>query len=267
MYGFVSEGAPFQVFARREGDGSSALVFRFECSEGMGVLGLRKVGRPDPPPSPAYEEQDIEPASLRAGRFVHVLPSGQRQSYALSRLGEDTAARLPHDRWVSLEPQTEYGFRYLVAPPDQLEADRGTTAQIVVGSGPSTSETAPTNPPGAGSPAGAPQRNASSVPGGAQRSAAPGSVPPAAQRSSAPPGNAASLAPGSIPPQTPMIPALAASALAKLTRDQAIDHLKGEMAKVSALQRHTADLEDQLRRATSRERDLIELLARWQQAS
>src|SRR5688572_7173446 len=201
MYGFVSEGAPFQVFARREGDSSNALIFRFECSEGMGVLGLRKVGRPDPPPSPAYEEQDIEPASLRAGRFVHVLPSGQRQSYALSRLGEDTAARLPHDRWVSLEPQTEYGFRYLIAPADQLEADRGTTAQIVVGSGPSTSETAPTNPP-AGSPVGAPQR----------RSQAPGSIPPAVQRSSAPPGSA-SLPPGSIPPQTPMIPALASSAL------------------------------------------------------
>jgi len=183
----------------------------------------------------------------------------------LSRLGEDTAARLPHDRWVSLEPQTEYGFRYLVAPADQLEADRGPAAQVVMGSGPSTSETAPTNPPAA-SPAGAPQRNSSSVPGAALRTAPPGSVPPAVQRSSVPPGSA-SLPPGSIPPQTPMIPALASSALAKLTRDQAIDHLKGEMAKVSALQKHIADLEDQLRRSTSRERDLIEVLGKWQQSS
>jgi hypothetical protein len=62
-----------------------------------------------------------------------------------------------------------------------------------------------------------------------------------------------------------MIPALAATALSKLTREQAIDHLKSEMAKVSALQTYAANLEEQLRRSQMRERDLVELIARWQQ--
>jgi len=254
MYGHVSDGVPFKVFARREGNGSDSLVFRFECSEGMGVLGLRKVGRPDPPPSPAYEEQDIEPDSLRAGRFVHVLPSGQRQSYALSRLAAETAARLPSDRWVSLEPHTEYGFRYLLAPEAQLETV-SPTAQVVVGS-PATpvppSATA-TLPPGGVAPTPVPIGNVSpiSAPG---RTVRVGSLPPP------------SIPPSSIPPQTPMIPALAATALSKLTREQAIDHLKGEMAKVSSLQTYAANLEEQLRRSQARERDLVELIARWQQS-
>ncbi|MCA9491723.1 MAG: hypothetical protein KC621_17450, partial [Myxococcales bacterium] len=120
-YGLVIEGEPFNVFARREGAGSEALVLKFECKDGMGILGIRKAGRSDPPPSTAYEESDIEPGSLRAGRFVHVLGSGQRQSYALSRISTEVAARLPADRWVELRPHTEYGFRYLVAPDEQLD--------------------------------------------------------------------------------------------------------------------------------------------------
>src|SRR5690242_9455516 len=109
MYGLFSDGEPFRVYARRESLGASALVLKFECKEGMGILGLRKAGRTDPAPAPAYEEEDIDPASLRAGRFVHVLPSGQRQSYALSRISSEVAARMPTDRWVELKPHTEYG--------------------------------------------------------------------------------------------------------------------------------------------------------------
>jgi hypothetical protein len=255
MYGHVSEGLPFQVFARREGNGSDALVFKFECSEGMGILGLRKVGRPDPPPSPAYEEQDIQPESLRAGRFVHVLPSGQRQSYALSRLAAETAARMPADRWVSLEPHTEYGFRYLLAPEAQLES-ASPTAQVLVGfelpASPSGNASAPASALTGG-------RAPTPVPLG---SASPISAPGRIRAASLPPP---SIPPSAIPLQTPMIPALAATALSKLTREQAIDHLKGEMAKVSSLQTYAANLEEQLRRSQARERDLVELLARWQQ--
>ncbi len=245
MYGHVSDGVPFKVFARREGNGSDSLVFRFECSEGMGVLGLRKVGRPDPPPSLAYEEQDIEPDSLRAGRFVHVLPSGQRQSYALSRLAAEIAARLPSDRWVSLEPHTEYGFRYLLAPEAQLETV-SPTAHVVLGSA-----AASVPPAGSVNPTPVPLANAS-----------PASAPGRMRAASLPPP---SIPPSAIPAQTPMIPALAATALQKLTREQAIDHLKGEMAKVSSLQTYAANLEEQLRRSQMRERDLVELIARWQQ--
>ena len=116
MYG-IQEGEPFQVFVRRQSQ-NAQLVIRFECKDGMGILGIRKQGRSDPPPSSAYEEEDIDPSSLRAGRFVHVLSTGQRQSYALSRISGDIAQRLPTDSWIELKPQTEYGFRYLVAPDD-----------------------------------------------------------------------------------------------------------------------------------------------------
>src|SRR5689334_12025407 len=120
MYG-MTEGEPFKLFARRDSIGSS-LMIRFECKEGMGVLGIRKSGRSDPAPVAAYEEEDIDPASLRAGRFVHVLLSGQRQSYALSRISAEVAQRVPSDRWVELKPVTEYGFRYLVVPDTDLDS-------------------------------------------------------------------------------------------------------------------------------------------------
>ena len=129
MYGLFSEGEPFRVFARRESPGTDALVLKFECKEGMGILGLRKSGRTDPVPAPAYEEEDIDPGALRAGRFVHVLPSGQRQSYALSRISSDVAGRMPIERWVELKPHTEYGFRYLVVPETDLDS---TTASVRV---------------------------------------------------------------------------------------------------------------------------------------
>src|SRR6185503_6184676 len=129
MYGLVTEGEPFRVFARRENVGTGGLVIRFECKEGMGILGIRKAGRTDPSPSAAYEEEEIDPASLRAGRFVHVLPSGQRQSYALSRISAEVTNRMPYDRWIELKPHTEYGFRYLVAPDGDLD---GTVASVQI---------------------------------------------------------------------------------------------------------------------------------------
>ena len=218
MYGVI-EGEPFQVFARRSGSGSG-LVIRFECKEGMGILGIRKMGRKDPTPSAVYEEEDIEPSALRAGRFVHVLGTGQRQSYALSRISPEVAGRLPADSWTELKPQTEYGFRYLVVPEDTPDA-------IVPEAMPQTEDdhTAPTS-------------------NGSAASRVPVPAVPAS-------------------PQVPMNPQLAKAALEGLTREQAIEYLRVEMAKVEDLGRRVGELEASLRRASGREQDLLEVLARW----
>lgn len=230
MYGLSQEGVPFQVFARRENIGA-ALVIRFECREGTAFLGLRKSGRTDPAPSAAHEEEEVDPAALRAGRFVHVLPSGQRQSYALSRLTADVTGRMPTDRWVELRPHTEYGFRYLVAPEADLD---GRVASVAVSPArPADVDAPPVRDP---SPQPVPQRD--------------------------PPSR--SLEAPTLPaPQTPMAPGLAESTLRGLTREQAVEHLRGEMSKVHLLQQRIGDLEDQLRRSRARERELLDLLARW----
>ena len=209
MYGII-EGEPFQVYARRQSNGPN-LVIRFECKEGMGILGIRKVGRQDPAPSAAYEEEEIDPASLRAGRFVHVLSSGQRQSYALSRISTEVAARLPTTAWVELKPQTEYGFRYLVAPEGELGRE-------------------------------------------ASRPAAQPAAPRASEgRPEARPEGRDSRPPG-----------LAEATLSRLSKEQAIDFLRTELAKTEALQRRIEDLEASLGRSKGRERDLISLLQKWQ---
>jgi hypothetical protein len=242
MYGLVSEGDPFKVFTRR-GSLGDALVIRFECKEGMGVLGIRKGGRTEPSPAVAYEEEDIEPASLRAGRFVHVLPSGQRQSYALSRISAEVAGRLPSDRWVELKPHTEYGFRYLVAPEADLDK---TTASVQLGRAAEAAPRWASSP----SPSPPPFNGPSSNVGGQQGLREP-TVP---VREPTVPARE---------PTAPMPASVAETALRLLSHDQAIDHLKVEMHKVHQLQQRVLDLEEALRRSRSRERDLIELLAKW----
>ena len=244
MYG-IHEGNAFEVHARRESASDNRLVIRFECKEGMGILGIRKIDRTDPGPSTVYQEGEIDPESLRAGRFVHVLSNGQRQSYALSRLTPDTAARLPADAWVELQPHSEYGFRYLVAPEDKLLAPREPSAPAAnVAAVAAAVVAAPVTPsaPPASAPAAAPL--------GALR-------PPAAVP--------AATAAGDVPAPVPMAPALAHAALARLDRDAAVRHLTEEMAKVATLQQEVQRLEEELQRSASRERDLIALLTRWRE--
>jgi len=221
MYGVV-EGEPFQVFARRDSNGAG-LVIRFECKEGMGILGIRQMGRKDPTPSAVYEEENIEPSALRAGRFVHVLGTGQRLSYALSRISPEVAAELPSDSWTALRPQTEYGFRYLVVPG----AVDGPTPEALTLPDPEESRPTP---------------KASSPP----------------ERPSPPP-----VAPAGSGSQVPMAPQLARSALDGLGREQAIEYLRAEMVRVEELSRRIAELEASLQRSTGREQDLLEVLARW----
>ncbi|MBX2800905.1 MAG: hypothetical protein KTR31_24705 [Myxococcales bacterium] len=230
MYGIL-EGEPFQVFARRNVNGPN-LVIRFECKEGMGILGIRKSGREEPPPSSAYEEENIEPSSLRAGRFVHVLQSGQRQSYALSRISSEVAGRLPTDSWVELKPQTEFGFRYLIVDEGALGAAPRTTSAA----------DEPTRPPDAGAP----------------RPPRPTAAPSTASAPSAPPPASAAAQP------VPAQPQLTEAAIARLTKEQAVDHLRTELARVRTLEQRLKDLQSVVQRSKQRERDLLELLGKWQ---
>jgi hypothetical protein len=240
MYGISHDGQLFEVFARRESADDGHLVIRFECKDGMGVLGIRKIGRTDPAPSTVYQEADIDAESLRAGRFVHVMGSGQRQSYALSRLSPEIAARLPFDAWVELQPHTEYGFRYLVAPEERLLSAPATPAPAVVAGGPAQAVVTP--------PAAAPSQPATTRVSASDAPRAPVSV-----------------ASTDVPSPVPMAPALAQAALARLDRDTAIRHLVEEMNKVASLQHEVTRLEEELMRSSSRERDLIGLLSKWRE--
>lgn len=258
MYGFT-EGEPFKVYARRDST-ADALVLKFECNEGMGVLGIRKLGRADPLPSAAYQEEDIEPASLRAGRFVHVLPSGQRQSYALSRISPEFALRLPSDRWVELRPHTEYGFRYLIAPEEQLQQPVKAAAAVAVATPAPLAPQAPAAP--------GPQPGKTPVPTSAPAPAPANDTPtPAIEpvERPAPVARLPSLPPGTIPQTTAMSPPIAEAALKGLSKEQAVEHLRTEMSKVNALLQKVGELDEALRKSRSRERDLLEVLSKWQQ--
>lgn len=112
----------FRVYIRREPVNQLTLTVRFEMSEGHGMLSIRRDEGSNSAPSLVSEECDLGARELRAGRFVHVLSgSGRRQSYALSRLTEDLLQRLADDRWTELDALTEYGFRYLVVPEGELK--------------------------------------------------------------------------------------------------------------------------------------------------
>ena len=252
MYG-IHDGQSFEVFVRRESVDDHRLVFRFECKDGMGVLGIRKTDRTDPAPSNVYQEGDIDPDSLRAGRFVHILSNGQRQSYALSRVNTDVAKRLPNDSWVELEPLTEYGFRYLIVPDDKLVEPGQQKAAVAVAAAPAAAAVAAPAPTAA---VAAPPPTVAT---------APKAPRPAPVASASNPPKSTPVAPSDVPPQTPMAPSLAKEALARLDRDGAVKHLEQEMAKVSTLQRELTDARTALARSEARERDLLELLAKWRE--
>ncbi len=243
---------PFAFHLRRDNPYEPVVTVRFEVLDGgMGVLGLRVPGRTDPPPSLHAEESNISVDALRAGRFVHVVSGGTRQSYALSRITKEVIEALPDDRWVALDAVTEYGFRYLVPPKDlgeqvkpkvQLQPvkreavaeDIGRVANLIK---------AP--------------RPASVAPAGGLAKAPAEHMPEATLT---PQGASTDIAPR----QVPVAPALAESALDGLSLEQARDYLKAEMAKVEALHNHAARLERELAASRAREADLLEVLKRWQ---
>jgi hypothetical protein len=236
---------PFRVHIRRQNHADPVVVLRFEVKEGMGILGLRQLGRDAPPPSVHHEEQEIDPGALRAGRFVHVLPSGQRQSYALSRLTEDIAGRLPYDAWANLSPVSEFGFRYLVVDEEALIQAPG-RATVSASQPPSSAQVNPSAAPSLRAPGLTATRPTSVARvGGASE--------------------AKSVGRASLPPrQVPIAPALAEAALRGLDPGDAAGLLKDEMKKVEALHDRLAQVETQLGASQARERDLLEVLSKWQ---
>ncbi len=103
---------PFRVFVRRLDD--STFACRFRVNVGKGTLGLRAFGRPDPAPSVQHEEDELSFEYIRASRFVHILPSGDRHSYSFARLPEGDEAKGLPEGWTELVPSTRSGFRYLL---------------------------------------------------------------------------------------------------------------------------------------------------------
>jgi hypothetical protein len=257
MYGLV-EGEPFKVFVRREPVGSG-LVIRFECKEGMGVLGVRRPGRADPAPVAHYEEEGIDAAALRAGRFVHVLANGQRQSYALSRIGPEVSGRIPTDRWLELEPHTEYGFRYLVASEKDLDKVTATVAvgPPVGGRENAITQVAPPRAPGEVGGAPIPSLGLSAA------SMTPLGATPGTPLRYSSGDRAASVGDSSSGTLTAGLPPVVEPNVARLTKEQVVELLRAELAKVQQLQLRVAELEDTLRKSRVRERDLLELLTRW----
>ncbi|MCB9678750.1 MAG: hypothetical protein H6737_26845 [Alphaproteobacteria bacterium] len=239
---------PFRMWVRRDEGYESACTVRFETEHGRAVLSLRVPGREDPDPVSHYEEENIPPDALRQGRFVHVLPGGNRRSYALSRLTPDLLEKLPGSRWVELEPLTEFGFRYMIFPKDLPIGDANTAVAA-----PAPAAPAPAAPTAAAAPA------AAAPAGQAVQAKRPAPVAKA---------GAAAPAAGQVPArparQTPMAPELAHEALSQLSHQAAIQHLKMEMAKVEALHQRVDELERRLASSQERERDLLNVMQKWQ---
>lgn len=223
---------PFSFHIRRDNPYEPIVTVRFEVAEGTGYIGLRVPDRDEPAPAPQGQETDLGADVLRAGRFVHV-NGGSRHSYALSRMTQQAVDTLPDGRWVTLDAVTEYGFRYLQLPADLAEQTRAPAREPVKTEsfGAVTSEV--------------PAPTANSRP---------------TALSSPPSSGAVAVAPR----QVPVAPALAESALAGLTLEQARACLLTEMAKVAALHEHAASLERELAASRAREADLLEILGRWQ---
>ena len=108
----------FRVFVRKLDE--STFACRFRVNEGRGTLGLRAFGRPDPLPSVQHEEDELEFEYIRASRFVHILPNGERHSYSFARLPEPEATRHLPENWVELVASTQSGFRYLLYVEEDL---------------------------------------------------------------------------------------------------------------------------------------------------
>ncbi len=128
----------FRVFVRKLDQATFAC--RFRVNVGRGTLGLRAFGRPDPGPSVQHEEDELAFEYIRASRFVHILPNGERHSYSFARLPDAEAARHLPENWVELVASTQSGFRYLLYVEEDLtptakeqEDDEAEAVQVVQG--------------------------------------------------------------------------------------------------------------------------------------
>ena len=127
---FMTGEDRFKFWIRMD-QGHQTCGIRYEMQVGRAVLSLPVQSREEPTPVSHYEELDIPADLMRAGRFLQVLPSGNRRSYGLSALTAEAVGRLEANRWFELEPITEQGFRYLILP--RTTSERPATASVSAG--------------------------------------------------------------------------------------------------------------------------------------
>jgi hypothetical protein len=233
-YASRMEKVEFRVLIKRLPVNIPLVSLRFEMSDGYGELFVGD-GRPAPP-SPSGEIAEATGEQLRAGRFVHVFPSGRkRQSYSFSHIDDDRIQQLEADRWIELTAATEFGLRYLdltatsAAPAQATAAVRVTASPVPPRE--ATSSGVTSSPPG-------------HTPSPTPRRQGPTTLPPPEMRS--------------------VQPSLTEDAVRRLPIEAVRAHLLQEMATTVTLGRRVADLERDLRLSQQRERDLLEILTRWQ---
>jgi hypothetical protein len=249
----MAKNLPFKVYIRREPDYELRLTVRFEVTDGHGVLSLQRGEKKESPPSLVLEERDVAAKELRGGRFIHVLAGGRRQSYALSRLTEETLQRVHEGKWTELEPLTEYGFRYLIVPESALMPgeDPQKAVQVAVPDGISRPPAAARDvTPGARARVGPPRVSdkATPAPGTEFHPADPAGAPSALQRAmsairsgrgvgdSSPLDDLRKGTPRPAPTArlagspAPNVPVMSDKALEGLSREEAILQLKDEGA-------------------------------------
>ena len=107
----AGDNPPFSVYVRKN-HATPGVEVRFLVNDGTAILRLRG-GRTEESVV-RNEVKGVQIDALRAGRFVHVLPNGARQTYALSRVSADLERRLDPGGWHPLLPKVDAGFRYLV---------------------------------------------------------------------------------------------------------------------------------------------------------
>ena len=279
----------FRVLIKRLPGYVPLVSLRFEMSEGYGELIVgddRKAA-----PAASGEIVEVTGEQVRAGRFVHVLASGRRrQSYSLSHLDDARLLRLDDQRWTLLTSTTEFGLRYLDLP--DLDAT-GQIAAVTVSASPAPGRA---HHPGSAQPAGPrvalPHQAGSSASPAPARAAVPVGTPavasasasasPAQPRTAAPRAPSLRTEPPSLAPDTAAadsLPpdswtgsaaphsigvALTDEAVRRLSITEARTALLQEIGTNRALHQRVVELEQQLRASVARERDLIELIARWQ---
>jgi len=199
---------------------------------------------------------------LRAGRFVHVVSSGARQSFALSRVTEELVQKIEADEWVTLDAITEYGFRYLV-PPDEVagRVEGGAAVQLQPMKESSIGDAlgGVTSLLKAPRPKSVASASETGTPTAARREAEPEPASETPETPAAPQAAAADPA-----PQVPVSPSIADAALEGLDTDALRAHLREEMAKVDTLQTRVTALQKALDESQAREKDLLDVLAKWQ---
>jgi hypothetical protein len=259
----------FRVLIRRLPGYVPLVALRFEMIDGFGELIVgddRKAA-----PAASGEVPEATGDQLRAGRFVHVLASGKRrQSYSFSRIDDDRIQRLDDTRWTDLVATTEFGLRYLDMP-DIGAAGPTVAVQVAPPSFSATPAPSRASLPGSAPPATARIATPVGVPGGG--------TTPTQRPDASPPGVPASNTPITpprysgeptfSPPGAAATPSVATSLIEESVRRLGVDALRANLVRelhtTESLQHRIAALESALEQSRARERDLLDVLARWQQ--